>query len=104
MYFSAVRPILSDQVTYVKWVITKSAKCEAGDYEIREGSVPLPTNGKIISTEVSVTLFNGNHYFARKTRDQFSAPRMSDKPHDRQLVKKGDTFQTLGGMESFIKA
>ena len=61
-------------------------------------------NGKIISTEVSVTFFNGNHYFARKTRDQFSAPRMSDKPRDRQLVKKGDTFQTLGDMESFIKA
>ena len=25
---------------------------------------------------------------------------MSDKPRDRQFVKKGDTFQTLGDVES----
>ena len=29
---------------------------------------------------------------------------MTDEPRDRQLVKKGDTFQTLDEVESFIKA
>ena len=28
---------------------------------------------------------------------------MSDKPRDRQFVKKGDTFQTLGDVKSSIK-
>ena len=29
-------------------------------------------------------------------------PRMSEKPRDRQFVKKGNTFQTLDDVESFI--